>query len=232
MDEFLKQISASTVAEVRGFSIEEFLIALVTSAILAMLISLIYRRTHTGLSYSRSFVLSIVIMSVTVTFIMLIIGSNLARAFSLVGALSIVRYRNAIKDTQDISYIFLALAVGMACGTKLYGMAIIFTGFSGGLMLLLDKISFGSEGRVDRLFQFSFPEDSVGFFQRIESDMEALTDGRCILLSTEYMGGNILVTYEADIPKKRSAENILTTFRDGYAKLDVKMLTGFDQFNV
>ena len=142
MDDFLKQLDSQEITDFRGFSIEEFIIALVASATLSMVISLVYRQTHTGLSYSRSFVLSIIIMSVTVSFIMLIIGSNLARAFSLVGALSIVRYRNAIKDTQDISYIFLAIAVAMACGTKLYGMALTFTLFTSLLMLLLNKISF------------------------------------------------------------------------------------------
>jgi uncharacterized membrane protein YhiD involved in acid resistance len=232
MDEFLRQLNATGAADFRGFSLEEFLIGLIASAILSMVVSLVYRKTHTGLSYSRSFVLSIIIMSVTVCFIMLIIGSNLARAFSLVGALSIVRYRNAVKDTQDISYIFLAIAVGMACGTKLYGMAVIFTFFSGGLMLLLDKVSFGSEGRVDRLMQFTFLESNEGYFQRIEDDLNSLTKGRNILLSTEYTGEYMVVTYEADIPNKRSPSQILGNFRENYSDLDVKILSGFDQFNV
>jgi uncharacterized membrane protein YhiD involved in acid resistance len=62
-----------------------------------------------------------------VSIIMLVIGSNIARAFSLVGALSIVRFRNAVKDTRDVGYIFFAMAIGMAAGTRFYLLAVVST---------------------------------------------------------------------------------------------------------
>jgi hypothetical protein len=177
MDELLKQLQAGQESLAPGFTLAEFLLSMVLATLLSMAISLVYRRTHGGISYSRSFVLTIIIMSVTVSFIMLIIGSNLARAFSLVGALSIVRYRNAVKDSRDISYVFLAMAVGMACGVKLYGMAVIFTVFSCGLLLLLDGISFGAQGRLERLLQFAFAQnEDYGLQRRIAAQAD---DARC-----------------------------------------------------
>ena len=231
MDEFLKQLETTTIIADRGFSLGDFLVGIIASAVLSMVISVVYRQTHTGLSYSRSFVLSIVIMSVTVCFIMLIIGSNLARAFSLVGALSIVRYRNAIKDTQDISYIFLAIAVGMACGTKLYGIAIIFTIFSSALMLFLDKISFGDEGKIDRLIRFSFPKKLDTYHETIHEELKKFSR-RTILLSTENIGENTVIVFEADFPKNSGFDQILNHFNKNYKNLDVRVMTGFDQFNI
>lgn len=231
MDEFLKQIRMDPQGVEMGFTIGEFLIALTSSAILSIGVSLIYRATHSGLSYSRSFVFSIVIMSVTVSFIMLIIGSNLARAFSLVGALSIVRYRNAVKDTQDISYIFLAIAVGMACGTKLYVMALVFTIFSGVLMILLDRFSFGSEGRINRLMNFRFPRNA-GYAKNIDADILRLTSNNATLLSSEITGDIEEVIYEVDVKKSAFLGEISEHFQKSYPGIGVKIITGFDRFNL
>ena len=66
-------------------------------------------------------------MGTVVSLIMLIIGSNVARAFALVGALSIIRFRNAMKETRDVGFIFLVMAMGMAVGTRFYLLAIFAT---------------------------------------------------------------------------------------------------------
>ena len=80
---------------------------LLLSCILGIIISTIYKITHKGLSYSQSFMLTIVFVTVVVCMVMMVIGNNLARAFALVGALSIIRFRTVIKDTKDTSYVFL-----------------------------------------------------------------------------------------------------------------------------
>jgi uncharacterized membrane protein YhiD involved in acid resistance len=85
-----------------------------------------YILTHGGYSYSRSFVHSIVLVGITIALIMVIIGSNIARAFALVGAMSIVRFRNPVKDSRDLVFVFAAIAIGMACGTQFYQFAAIF----------------------------------------------------------------------------------------------------------
>src|SRR5947208_16398335 len=77
-----------------NFSVGDVFLTLVTSFGLGILIAYTYRATHKGISYSQSFVQTLVILSMVVSVVMLIIGSNLARAFSLVGALSIIRFRN------------------------------------------------------------------------------------------------------------------------------------------
>lgn len=208
MDELLKEIEALSLADAAntGFTIAEFFVALLLSATLSMVISFVYRSTHNSVSYSQSFVVSIVIMSITVSFIMLIIGSNLARAFSLVGALSIVRYRNAIKDTQDISYIFMALAVGMACGTRLYELAVAFTIFSSLLMVSLEKVGFGSIGPNSLVLEVKNPnaETAIDFAAQ---NLPTIA-GQPELVSIETFGLETVSIYRFRL-KRKGAENVL-----------------------
>lgn len=107
----------------------DLMVALATSAGLSLLLALVYRFTHQGLSYSRSFLETLVLVAVTVALIMVIIGSDIARAFALVGAMSIVRFRTPVKDSRDLVFVFAAIAVGMACGTQFLVFAAIFTAF-------------------------------------------------------------------------------------------------------
>jgi hypothetical protein len=109
-----------------------------------LVVSLVYRFTHRGSGYSASYVQSLVLMGLVTTLIMIVIGSNIARAFSLVGALSIIRFRNAIKETRDVSYIFFAMAIAMACGTRFYTLAMLSTSAISSVMLVMYLLNYGS----------------------------------------------------------------------------------------
>jgi uncharacterized membrane protein YhiD involved in acid resistance len=119
-------------------------------------ISLLYRWTYKGPNYSTTFVHSLVSLSMITTIVIMVIGNNIARAFGLVGALSIIRFRTAIKDTQDIVFIFFALAVGMAAGVGLHLTAITGTIFIGAVIFVLSRTSYASPYKQDFVLQFSF----------------------------------------------------------------------------
>ena len=120
------------------------------------LISLLYRWTHRGPDYSITFINSMPSLSMITAVVTMVIGNNLARAFGLVGALSIIRFRTAIKDTQDIVFIFFSLAIGMAAGVGLHSTAITATICIGASMFILSKINHASPKRQECLLQFRF----------------------------------------------------------------------------
>ena len=91
--------------------------------------------------------------------VIMVIGNNLARAFGLVGSMAIIRFRLAIKDTQDIVFIFFALAAGMAAGVGLHMIAIAGTIFIGIVILLLSKSNYASPYKREYLLQFQFSSD-------------------------------------------------------------------------
>lgn len=126
-ERFVQALTEPSVVDSNPLTFFDFSLVLVLTFGLTLVVAQIYRLTHKGISYSQSTVQTFVIMGVVVGLIMMIIGTNIAQAFTLVGALSIVRFRNAVKDSRDVGFVFWAMAIGMACGTKHYGAAILAT---------------------------------------------------------------------------------------------------------
>ncbi len=107
-----------------------------------LIIALLYKYTYKGLNYSASFTISLILLTMITAIVIMVIGNNLARAFGMVGAMSIIRFRTAVKDASDIMFIFFALSIGLAAGVKLYAIAIFGTLIVGGVYLVLTKFSF------------------------------------------------------------------------------------------
>ena len=120
------------------------LISLLIAGILSWLVAHLYMKTHQQQTYSQSFVQTLMLLSVTVAAVMAIIGNNLARAFGLVGAVAIIRFRTRVKDPRDMAFLFLTIAIGMACGLRLYIIATVTTLFMLVLVGLLWKVDFGN----------------------------------------------------------------------------------------
>jgi hypothetical protein len=137
--------------EVGAFHVFDLLAGLVLATLLVLGLVQTYRATHRGATYSVAFLQSLFILAVCTTLIMVVIGSNIARAFSLVGALSIVRFRTAIKDPRDVGFVFAALAIGMGCGTGFYAAAVVFTAFLSVLLLVLSRLNVGAVQSTDAL---------------------------------------------------------------------------------
>lgn len=94
----------------------EMLVRLVMAMVLGAVVTLVYRATRAADEASPSFTMTLVLLSILIAMVTQVIGDNVARAFSLVGALSIVRFRTIVRDTQDTAYVIFAVAVGMAVG--------------------------------------------------------------------------------------------------------------------
>ena len=132
----------------------EIIINLILSFIFGLIISLVYKKTHKGLSYSQSFMITNVFVSVIVCMVIMIIGNNLARAFALVGALSIIRFRTVVKDTKDTAYIFWSLASGMATGTGSYFLAVAGNVLLSLIAYIFFKTNYGSIIKSEFILQF------------------------------------------------------------------------------
>lgn len=135
----------------------EVLLVLFWSLLLSIVIAITYRGTHRGVSYSQTFTQNLVLIGMIVAVVMLIIGTNIARAFTLLGALSIVRFRNAVKDSRDVGVIFFVMVIGMACGTQFYPVAMIATFVGCGLMYFMTYTQFGQKGLAQDILEMYFP---------------------------------------------------------------------------
>ena len=132
----------------------EILLNLGLAFALGMLVSFIYKLTHKGLSYSQSFMLTNIFVAVIVCMVIMVIGNNLARAFALVGALSIIRFRTVVKDTKDTAFIFWSLAAGLASGTGSYFLAIAGSAVMSLIAYVLFLVNYGSVHKSEFILQF------------------------------------------------------------------------------
>lgn len=140
----------------------DVLINILLSVALGFIISVIYRLTYKGYSYSSSFVTTLILISMITSLVIMVIGNNLARAFGLVGAMSIIRFRTAVKDTRDTAFVFFALGTGLAAGAGNYMIGIIGTFIGCIVTLLLFYTNYGIMKQEEFLLRFStFPEGDM-----------------------------------------------------------------------
>jgi len=126
----------------KNIDLGTMIIYLSIALILTSIIFLVYKITYSGVAYSKNFNVSIVLTGMITTVIMMVIGNNLALSLGMVGALSIVRFRAAIKEPKDISYLFWSIAIGLSTGTGAIQIAIVGTIFIA-LTIFLFQIGFG-----------------------------------------------------------------------------------------
>ena len=203
-----------TISAVFNYSPIEVVINSLIAFLLGLFIAYIYKKTHQGLSYSQSFVLTIIFVTIIIGIVMMVIGNSLARAFALVGALSIIRFRTVVKDTKDTAYVFMALAVGMAAGTGNYFIAIYATAFMSGVAWLLYKFNFGVQRSSDFILRFYYDktsEDSYVSYINQHSENNAL-------LHMEPSGDKKKLYMTYDISLKEDVE--MNNFIQEFSKID------------
>lgn len=154
MEEVLANITSSG----SDLTLSAALIAMAASILFGLIIAFTYTFTHEG-SYQQGFAITLTMLPVILAVIILFVGSNVARAFSLAGTLSIIRFRSAPGDPKDIAYIFFSIAAGLACGVGTYFYGALFVVILCLFMIIITKANFASCKDVDKLLKITVPED-------------------------------------------------------------------------
>jgi uncharacterized membrane protein YhiD involved in acid resistance len=136
----MKDYIFTYLADQANLDVGQLLVNMLVAFVLGICIFVAYRLTYSGVAYSRKFNASLVMMTLVTTIVMTVISNNIALSLGMVGALSIVRFRTAIKDPRDTTFIFWCIAVGICCGVSFYlpaaiGAAVVFVA-----MLLLGRV--------------------------------------------------------------------------------------------
>ena len=139
--------------DIDGWSV---ILSLLLAFVLGQVLAWVYYFTHHGLSYSKSFVQSLIVITIVVALVMTTIAGSFVVAVGLMGALSIIRFRNIIKDTRDIAFLFCALVIGMACGSQRYAIAIVGTLVLSAVLIYLYFADFGMHHSNNAFLRFSF----------------------------------------------------------------------------
>ena len=211
-----------------NFAVGDIFLTLVTSFALGMLIAYTYRATHKGISYSQSFVQTLVILSMIVSVVMLVIGSNLARAFSLVGALSVVRFRNAVKETRDVGFVFFTMIIGIAAGTRFYVLAAVSATTICLVILIMVNFNFFALSNVSQILKIQVANDAdfAGMFDDLflrytkESDL--------ISIDTVRSGTVTELIYNVVLKRESERQEFINAVRERAGNERVSLITGYD----
>ena len=214
------------------FSVTDVVLSLVLSFALTAFVGWVYKITHRGTSYTQSYVHTLVMMGMVVSIIMLIVGSNIARAFTLVGALSIVRFRNAVKETRDVGFIFFAMAIGMATGTKFYLLAIIAAVVISLVILIMNRFDWYAREAVSQLVKIQVP-NHVEFDTLFDDVFVKYTDVSDLISVDSVRSGMLTeLIYSISPKKKANIQAFLADIKKLNGNNKVTLITGYNQTNL
>ncbi|AUD64258.1 DUF4956 domain-containing protein [Tenericutes bacterium MZ-XQ] len=152
-------ITSFITIDIQPLTLTGILLVLTTSTILGGLISLVYVLTHRKTVYDQSFSMTLFLMPVVISVIVLLISDNLARAFSLAGVFTLVRFRTAIADSRDITYILSTVGIALASAMGLIGIAIIITIFISVLLFGLHFLRLDKDSTSHSKLKIIIPEN-------------------------------------------------------------------------
>ena len=189
-----------------AFSPESILLSLLLAFILGQVIAWVYYATHSGLSYSRSFVQALIMITVVVAMVMSVIGNNIITAVGLMGALALIRFRNIIKDTRDIAFIFCSLVIGMATGSQRYATAIVGTVVLSLIVIYLYATSFGTHEPHNGFLRFTL-RGHIGPKHPIPALLKRFCGNFTLISSQESGFGSPVVEYAYQLMIRNSEKN-------------------------
>ena len=211
------------------FTVADITLALVLSFVLCSFIGWVYRLTHRGVSYSQTYVQTLVLLGMVVSVVMLIVGSNIARAFALVGALSIIRFRNAIKETRDVGFIFLAMGVGMATGTRFFILAAVATVVICGAVFIMERFNWFKLDLQSQILKVQVPSGD-DYSARLDDALVRYTNHSELVSAESIRAGALTeLMYTVRLKATTKPAELLKALQELTAGQKVTLLTGYDQ---
>lgn len=192
---------------------QQILMNISAAAVLGMFIFISYLISHRGTIYSKKFNASLVILTVLTGTVMTVIGNNIALSLGMVGALSIVRFRTAIKDSRDTVYIFWAIIVGICCGVGDYLVASIGSAVTFAVIFILGCIK--SDNRILLIVRADRAKQPM-----IKSQVYKLFSGKAILRVENTTQDTVELIYELTQKMVKKAEKVEINITDSIYKLE------------
>ena len=206
-----------------SMDIKSTLICIIASLLLGLVVSLVYILITTHKDRSPNFILSLVILPALVSVVILLVGSNVARAFSIAGVFTLIRYRSLPGDSKDISLVFLSMAIGLTTGLGYITFAAIITIIFCLVILLIKKTNFGFTRQVEKRLKVVIPEDMN--FQTAFDDIfdKYLKRGEIQRVKTTNLGTLYEITYHIIMKDNVSEKEFLDELRCRNGNLTIQL---------
>lgn len=194
-------------------SVPDTMIAMILSLVYGIIISICYLRTNKSAASPHAFAVTLIMLPVILAIIILFVGNDVARAFSLAGTASIIRFRSAPGEPKDIGFIFFALAAGLSCGVGLYLAGFLFTVFLSAAVLILDLTRFGARKNSAQTLKITIPED-LNYRDAFTEILDDHTDSYALKrVKTTDLGSLFEVNYEVVLSENTDEKSFLDELR-------------------
>lgn len=220
----LESIFDVNTADETVITISGLVIAISAAIVLGVAISLVYMKTHKSHTPSQSFAITLVILPAVVTVIILLVGSNIARAFSLAGAFSIIRFRSTPGDPKDITYVLFSMAVGLATGMGYIVYAAIVAAAMCLVMIVLDVTKFGRTKGTQKILKITIPEN-LDYQNAFDGVMDKFTlDNKLTKVKTTDLGSLYELSYNVVTKDGVSEKDFIDELRCRNGNLNITLV--------
>ena len=157
MREFIENLFIPSVG--LSLTVSSMLITMLFAILIGVIIAGGYMLVNRRDGYSSYFVTALLVLPAVIAIIIMMIGSNIARAFSLGGVFALIRFRSEPGNPRDITYICVTMAAGLASGTGYIGYGVIFAGFITLVLIIINAVGFGKPNEKAMMLKITIPED-------------------------------------------------------------------------
>lgn len=223
MSDFINELSSGSIAEV--LTLKSVVEILVSSIIIGLVISIVYLLTHKKEGYSQSFCVALILLSPIVGMVILLIGNNVARAFSLAGAFALIRFRSAPGDPKDIAFVFLSVVMGLACGMGYWFYAAVATVVICLVIIVLHLTNYAGKKAETYTLKITVPEtlNYVGAFD--ETLEKYCTSQKLVKVKSVDFGALFELTFTVHMKDPKQMREMLDDLRAMNGNLKIMLST-------
>lgn len=218
MDNLFNEVLVNVSSDITVSSaISTILIALVFGLVIAFT----YYKTQSNALYQRSMAVTLVMLPVILSITIIFIGSNIARAFSLAGTLTIIRFRSAPGDPKDIGFIFFDIAAGLSCGAGLFGYGALFVVILCIVLFATEKLDLFEKKSVHKMLKITIPED-LNYQGAFDDVIKKYTASYSLTkIKTTDLGSLFEVSYDVSMKKNQNEQEFLNELRCRNGNLNI-----------
>ncbi|MCI6163624.1 MAG: MgtC/SapB family protein [Lachnospira sp.] len=206
-----------------SINISQSILAVVVAVIIGLVIGVTYMLLCKKEGYQKNFIFGLIIIPAVVTVVIMLVGSNVARAFSMAGAFALVRFRSAPGSAKDIAVVFFSMAVGLACGLGYITFAACFAVIILLVMVALTIAGIGSDSEKMKQLRITIPED-LNYNSIFDDLFEKYTEGSKLnKVKTTNMGTMYELTYNIKLKNSVDEKEFIDNIRMRNGNLNITM---------
>ncbi|WP_461204925.1 DUF4956 domain-containing protein [Clostridium sp. DL1XJH146] len=204
-------------------SLTTVVLTILVAFLVGIIISLTYMKTYPNGDYSQNFALTVILLPAVIAILIMLIGSDVAKAFSLAGAFSIIRFRSEPGQPKDIAFVLFSMAAGLAAGMGVYVYALIFAIVLCTGMLVLSKANFGAKKTATKALRITVPED-LDYEKAFEDVFEEyVTHHSLKQVKTTSLGSLYQLYYEIELLDTVSTKVFIDELRTRNSNLNITL---------